>query len=206
MSKKIKNKENCSASDDDFSKYSSDESTRAMRNQDSTDSEPEESDEDACTSEASMPKLPSRSNDAGAHSEDDDDGVLTSEGSTPKFLLRKDYVDENFFEREQKWEILTDTDDEMRDLQDAKISKDKVKTLGLEMLLSLKIGNEEWATPLCLTGVDSSKSLGKREKTTKNVAMSNDEKAKWKTKAGMLETKESARTKSMELPQFAKHR
>ena len=42
--------------------------------------------------------------------------------------------------------------------------------------------------------------------TTKDVVKTVDERVKWKTKAGVFETKESASTNSMKLPQFAEHR
>ena len=94
----------------------------------------------------------------------------------------------------------------MCDLQETKISKDKAKELGLEILLSAKISNAECAKLLGFADAGSSKSLGKREviKTMKDVVIENNKKEKWKTKSGMLETKESARMTSMKLPQFTK--
>ena len=55
---------------------------------------------------------------------------------------------------------MSDADDEMYDLQDTKISKDKVNALGSEIMLSVKIDNEEWITLLSLADAESSKSLG----------------------------------------------
>ena len=54
--KKIKNEENYSASDDNCSERGSDESMHVMLNEDDIDTEPEETDEDTCTSEVSMPE------------------------------------------------------------------------------------------------------------------------------------------------------
>ena len=52
---------------------------------------------------------------------------------------------------------------ETHDLHDTKISKDKAKALGSEILLSKKISNEELIILLDLIDASSSESLGKRE-------------------------------------------
>ena len=68
-----------------------------------------------------------RNNDIDADFEGSDNDASTSEGSMPKLLIRKEHACDNNFEKEQKWENLSGTDNEMCDMQDAKIDKDKVK-------------------------------------------------------------------------------
>ena len=101
MSKKIKYEENHNTSDDDSSECRSDESMHMTHNEDDTDTETEENNTDTCTID-DMPKLIVRDNNTDADLEDSDDGMPTSEGIMTKLLIRKEHVDDNDFEKDQK--------------------------------------------------------------------------------------------------------
>ena len=105
-------------------------------------------------------------------------------------------------------ENLSHTGNEVCGTQDTSMIKNKMKTLGSEILLSAKMRNDEHAVLLGLVDAGSSKSFKKREstQTTKDVVTTENKRAKWKTKDGVPETKESASVSSMKLLQLAKRR
>ena len=158
--------------------------------------------------ENSMPELIVRNRGLCADSMGSDRDASTSVKIMPKLLTRKKNAEDTNLENEQEWENLDDTDDEAYDVQDASVSKSKKKPLGSETLLSAKTKENECVTLLGLVDAGSSRSLGKREamQTIKDVKITADEKIKWKTKAGVLETKEPAQVWNMTLPQLTKRR
>ena len=80
-------------------------------------------------------------------------------------LIRDKCDNENSCEKELKWENLSGTEDtdEIRDLKDDKDSKDKTKSLGSDIISSVKVNNYEWIVLVGLANTVSSKILGKLE-------------------------------------------
>ena len=76
-----------------------------------------------------MPKLLIANDDADVDSEDSEDDASISEGCVLKLLIRKEQKYDKHFQKELKWENLSDADYGMRDLQGTKLSKDKEQVL-----------------------------------------------------------------------------
>ena len=86
--------------------------------------------------------------------------------------------------------------------------KEENTTLGSEILMSVKVGENEWKVLLGLVDSGSSKSLAKKS-AVENVTdseMQKSETAKWKTNAGVFATESKANIENAKLPQFTKHK